>query len=120
MTILDLTTEQQHELRQSLLSQRDELTQQLHQGLDSSAIVELDQQAFGRVSRQDALLQQSMAKATVQQAEEQLRQVTRALARIESDDFGYCEQCEEPIGYARLRVRPEAPWCMACQSMSEQ
>ncbi|MCL6418143.1 TraR/DksA family transcriptional regulator [Aestuariirhabdus haliotis] len=118
-TTAPLTPAQEQQLKQALLEQRDELLTLLKQGQESSAVVELDQQAFGRVSRQDALLQQNMAKATNQQAENRLRQVTQALARVESGDFGYCLQCDRAIGFPRLEVRPETPLCLNCQSSSE-
>lgn len=85
---------------------------------DSDATVVLDQQAVGRISRQDALLQQSMAKATQQQAQKRLLQVRRALA--EPEEYGDCLHCGEPIGVARLQVSPETPLCLSCQSASEQ
>lgn len=35
-----------------------------------------------------------------------LREVERALKKVEDDLFGYCEGTDEPIGYARLKLRP--------------
>ncbi len=35
-----------------------------------------------------------------------LREVERALEKVENDSFGLCEGTEEPIGYARLKIRP--------------
>ncbi len=106
--------------RQLLMGRLQQLAEALERQLDSDndTPVTLDQQAFGRVSRQDALLQQSMAKATQEQARRRLQQVRRALA--DPDEFGYCRHCGEPIGLARLRARPETPLCLSCQSEAEQ
>jgi DnaK suppressor protein len=43
-----------------------------------------------------------------------------ALLAMDDDDYGYCRQCEEPIGHGRLRARPEAPFCLGCQSQRER
>ncbi|TAK96005.1 MAG: TraR/DksA family transcriptional regulator [Aquabacterium sp.] len=43
----------------------------------------------------------------------------QALERIESGDYGYCEECGDAIGVARLEVLPEAHLCVGCQDMLE-
>lgn len=47
-----------------------------------------------------------------------LRQLDRALAKLADgrDDFGLCEECEEPIDPKRLAVVPHATLCVACQT----
>lgn len=50
---------------------------------------------------------------------EYLRQLNLALARAESDDFGYCEHCGESISLARLQARPESRLCVDCQQHQE-
>ncbi len=35
-----------------------------------------------------------------------LREVERALDKVEEGTFSYCEGTDEPIGYARLKLRP--------------
>ncbi len=47
--------------------------------------------------------------------------IDRALARLASDpeDFGLCEECEEPIPPRRLEVMPWAVRCAACQARGE-
>jgi DnaK suppressor protein len=44
--------------------------------------------------------------------EEQLRAVLHAHDRMRSGDYGRCEQCDEPIPFARLQARPEARLCL--------
>ncbi len=50
----------------------------------------------------------------------QLRAVKQALARFENDQYGICAQCGEAIGLSRLRARPEARNCIACQTKMEK
>lgn len=50
----------------------------------------------------------------------QLQLVRQALARMEDGSYGLCEHCGEPIGYSRLNARPEARFCIACQTRLEK
>ena len=43
-----------------------------------------------------------------------------ALKRIESDDFGYCDECGEEISKKRLLAVPLARTCINCQSNIER
>lgn len=47
---------------------------------------------------------------------EELRQVKRAIQRIDKGRYGLCEDCSEPIEFARLQAMPEATKCLACSS----
>ncbi len=116
--IEDLTSVQREELRQKLLSLQEELTALLDVSADSAQPVSLDQ-PIGRLSRMDAIQLQHMAQANRRSHELRLRQVQAALIAMDDDAYGDCKKCEEPIGYARLSVRPEAPFCITCQEQSE-
>ncbi len=80
---------------------------------DRSGTVELDG-SMGRLSRIDALQHQEMALAQARQARRRLKTVQGALRRIETDDYGWCPDCGESIGFKRLNARPEAPFCVRC------
>jgi DnaK suppressor protein len=63
----------------------------------------------------DAMQQQAMAKATRHKAQLRLAQCKSAVSAFDRDEYGLCRKCEEPIGYARLSAKPEAPFCLTCQ-----
>jgi len=44
-----------------------------------------------------------------------LRQVTRALARIEAGTYGICLHCEEAISPKRIAAVPWTAFCLSCQ-----
>jgi len=115
----ELTEAQRAQQRDRLEALRLDLEQLLDSGAGAEA-VELDQSRQGRLSRMDALQQQAMAVAKRETYRMQLRQVLAALRRMDEDDYGYCEQCDEPIPLARLQIRPEASLCLACQSRADQ
>lgn len=81
---------------------------------DARAVVELDQQSVGRLSRMDALQGQAMALEQDRRREQELARVDAALARIASGDFGFCIACDEPISEKRLRLDPAIPTCIDC------
>ncbi len=111
---LDLTT-----ARERLLSLRRELEPLAATGEQSSRVVELDQTRVGRLSRMDALQAQAMAKEAGRRREELLRNITAALARLDSGDYGYCQSCDEPIAPKRLEIDPVARLCVGCAEQAE-
>lgn len=48
------------------------------------------------------------------------REVVAALKRIETGEYGTCEECAEPIGQARLQAVPYALRCRRCQERLER
>lgn len=49
-----------------------------------------------------------------------ISKIDEAIGRIEDGSFGLCEECEEPIGAKRLRVRPVTTLCIRCKEEQEQ
>lgn len=79
------------------------------------APVELDQQSVGRLSRMDAIQQQSMELATEARRRQRLAQLQAALDRIATGEFGWCLTCGEEIASARLEIDPASATCVDCQ-----
>ncbi len=115
----ELNPQQIAELKKLLSTRRTELEALIDDAADGAKPVSLDQ-PIGRLSRMDALQQQSMSQASRQVAARRLEQVRAALQRIETGAYGYCLDCEEEIDLARLRARPEAPFCLDCQADREK
>lgn len=114
----DLTPDELDDLHQLLLIMQDELMSLLIESEESARPVGLDQ-PMGRLSRIDAIQIQQMSQANRRNHNTRLLQVRAALAAIEESVYGYCKFCEELIGYPRLMVQPEAPFCVACQEARE-
>ena len=100
--------------RSRLTTRLDELQAQLSGGESLSDSVALDQARVGRLSRMDALQQQAMLDAARVRAEQEIRRVQIALRRLETEDFGCCTQCDEPIAEARLMFDPAVSLCFGC------
>lgn len=112
-------TEKLKNFRRRLQAIREEIMALLRQTACDTKPVDLDL-PIGRLSRADAMQMQSMATLNKRQLEFRLKQVEGALSAIEDHSYGRCRGCNEPIPPARLDVRPETPFCIACQEEFEQ
>ncbi|KEI69991.1 RNA polymerase-binding protein DksA [Endozoicomonas elysicola] len=48
-----------------------------------------------------------------------IRKIDSTLARIEEDDYGFCDSCGVEIGIRRLEARPTATLCIDCKTLAE-
>ena len=60
-------------------------------------------------------LEREMDLSVRDQAEASIRDVDKALERVEAGTYGSCSVCEAPIPDDRLEVRPEAEFCVEYQ-----
>ena len=102
-----------------LLHQRRMLLDSAATGEKGAETVELDQARVGRLSRMDALQQQAMSQEAVRRRHSALQNIDRALARIESGDYGFCMDCGEEIAKGRLEIEPAGPLCVKCATKLE-
>jgi DnaK suppressor protein len=102
------------DLLEILVQEREQIRATLLWLHDSGQPVELDQTTQGRLSRADAMTQQSMAKAGATRLATQLQRIEAALGRFESNRYGVCCRCGEEIAHARLAADPATPFCIDC------
>ena len=50
----------------------------------------------------------------------ELKEIDYALFKMENETYGICEMCEEPIGRERLKVKPQAKFCIVCREIVEK
>ena len=48
-----------------------------------------------------------------------IKKIEEATAKIDSNDYGYCETCGVEIGVQRLEARPTATLCIDCKTLDE-
>lgn len=77
-------------------------------------VVTLDQQSVGRLSRMDALQRQAMALAIDKRRKAEIVRAGAALNSLTGDDFGYCQECGDPIEPPRLNHDPALTLCFSC------
>ena len=50
----------------------------------------------------------------------ELKDIDYALEKIEDTSYGICEMCEEKITKQRLKVKPQAKYCIVCREIVEK
>ncbi|MCF6183338.1 MAG: TraR/DksA C4-type zinc finger protein [Bacteroidales bacterium] len=70
--------------------------------------------AVGRVSRMDAINNNSINQAALRKNEEKLKNLNYVLSKINDDDFGLCAKCKQEIPFQRLLIIPQSRFCVNC------
>ncbi|MDP2751469.1 MAG: RNA polymerase-binding protein DksA [Rhodocyclaceae bacterium] len=48
-----------------------------------------------------------------------IKKIEESIARIDEEDYGYCNSCGIEIGLKRLEARPTATLCIDCKTLEE-
>lgn len=70
--------------------------------------------SLGRISRMDAINNQSVMEAALRNKRKKLTKLKTALYHIDDDNFGDCVNCGHEIQAARLMFMPESDKCVRC------
>ncbi len=100
----DLTPAQVKELTAMLEEKRAELVDSLKTRRQGSAQSETRQGDEADQASEDAEV--ALETRLMDRDAKLLREVERALDKVKSGTYGLCEGTDEPIGYARLKLRP--------------
>ena len=114
---MTLSTESKQRLRQSLEGMRQELLDEVRVQIERSRVQDhvgdLGDYATADMAAEYAHLFSERLRRRLQLIED-------ALDSIENGDYGFCEECEEPINEKRLQLMPFALFCVHCQSELER
>ena len=100
----DLTPPQVKELTAMLEEKRAELVEALRTRRQGSAQAETRQGDEADQASEDAEV--ALETRLMDRDAKLLREVERALDKVKVSTYGLCEGTDEPIGYARLKLRP--------------
>ena len=104
------------EFKQKLISERDLLIEKL-KGNDLSVD---DSETPDPVDLAVRNYSKNVMLAVSENESRQLTLVDEALLRIEDEEYGTCQNCEEDINPKRLQAIPWARYCLNCQELVEQ
>jgi len=105
--------------RKMLLDRRQELAADLQQKTER----EKDRENFivgDSVDEAEASFEVDFDLTMKENMVRQIKEVDEALERIKEGTFGVCENCGEDIPQDRLKVRPNARFCIRCKSEMEK
>lgn len=107
------------EVRQTLLADRAETSERiaaLCRDIDGVVRASADSNADDEHDPEGATIafERAQLMALVDQAHRRLVEIDQALSRVDTDAYGTCIGCGEPIAVERLRGRPTATTCVRC------
>lgn len=70
--------------------------------------------SLGRLTRQEARQEQELSKKILEDSRTRIKKMIFAKHRISSENYGFCDICEEPINIERLKIMPESTLCLEC------
>ena len=102
----DLTPAQQKELVAALYEKREELLAALKNRRSGSQQGETRAGTGDEADQATEDAEVALETRLMDRDAKLLREVERALDKVKNNTYGLCEGTEEPIGYARLKLRP--------------
>ncbi len=108
-----MTASQRHQIKQQIFTDKEKLEKE---------IVDLEELCkpiapdccLGDLGRFEAMHDQENSERTLHEARIRLNRLNYALGKIDKEDYGICEECEEDIPVGRLMIVPESTRCVNC------
>jgi len=109
------------EIRDILLKMKEdtlrEITKSLKNGADTALIGEPSGDIYDQASSER---DRELGLLLGDREREKVHAIDEALLRIDEDEYGVCEECEEEIPLGRLKAMPFARHCVKCKSDLEK
>lgn len=109
----NISKEERIQLKSIIESELEKLTKKVKELKDLAGSVTPDD-AVGRISRMDAINNNSIVEASIRNIENRLDQLSMAIRMTDEANFGICIQCHQSIPFDRLKLRPEIRVCANC------
>lgn len=109
------------------LEEKAEEVERLRENIDQTAFSGDQRESTGELSVvgqhpadvSDFTYQRELQETVREMLDREAAQVHHALQRKAEGQYGICENCDRPIGNARLAALPEATLCIDCQRQLE-
>ena len=103
--------------RSILLAQRDELVRDMERTVHA-----MQDEAVVFPDPNDRATQETDMTVELRNRDRErklVKKIEQTMARIDRDDYGYCDTCGSEIGLQRLEARPTATLCIDCKTLAE-
>jgi len=114
-----LTKKEIQVLKKKLLERKEAIMKKMRQYYQESQEVEANI-AQDTVDRAETSYTKEFLLLLTDAEKEQLDLINQALRRIETGEYGQCQNCGEPISKKRLEIMPWVPLCIQCQEKKEK
>lgn len=109
-------------LKNMLLSERDRIQERIASLVSQDPYTDPDRLNDNAASDTEANEESSHERmeALERELRAHIAEINEALQRIETGSYGVCVSCGNPIGEARLKIKPAALYCMACEEKKKK
>jgi DnaK suppressor protein len=111
MNIMDQSA--QEEMRDVIQEKIEETEEEIKHLVELTKPIKPDN-AYGRLSRMDAINNKTINDAALRKQKSQLQKLERALDRIDEGNYGTCLKCGDDIPLGRLKFMPWTSKCVKC------
>ena len=108
-----MTNDDKEAIRDSIIEQIDEFEKDIILLKEAAKPIAPDD-AYGRVSRMDAINNKVIVDASLKDKETAVRRFKYTLSKIDSEDYGKCSRCGNDINIKRLMSIPYVNLCISC------
>ncbi len=112
-----------NKLQERLLIYRKQLAQEIHDELireGSGDAISLAGKVHDAQEESVSEMLTEINLAMLSQHQHELKNLERAIKRMDDGVYGICIDCDAPIAIARLQAYPTAVRCINCQAIHEQ
>ncbi|MEM7158373.1 MAG: TraR/DksA C4-type zinc finger protein [Myxococcota bacterium] len=114
-----LTTEKLEEFRKILHEKRDRLLAEAKRTLDQEMVIETEER-MDEVDQASSEYMQAFSFRLRGRERFLLGKIEHALKKMDENEYGLCEECDDQISLKRLMARPEAQLCIQCKEAQEK
>lgn len=76
--------------------------------------------SLGRLTRLEAMGEKSINEAMLLKCEQRMKKLLFVKDRVDLDEYGLCNICDEEINIKRLEILPESTVCIECANELER
>lgn len=108
------------DFRDNLIAKRKSIVEVVQRSEDYGREVDSDESAMDIADKASSSYTKEFMFSKSNSDRQLLQAIDAALDRIDSGEYGLCDECGEQIGEKRLTAIPWADLCIRCQEKQEQ